>query len=306
MGASWCSFSRSALASVALASAAAALAAEGVRSWNMSNLPAQLRVGDRVELSLLEPLAEGQALVLPEQLDIKSGVVLEALQDGRSGVVITVTHPGTVTIPSMRVTGTAPEEGATTEPVSLEVVSAISEKDETPQQPAPPVDGLAMPLSRFWKVLFSLLAMGLAMGVYALLRRWIAWRRRGKAPVAVAAVPELTPEEWAVRELNRISLEESWSTGNFKRHYFGVSEVLKGYIARRFDFDAEESLADEILRELERQERPAETLDQLESLFQTLDRVKFTDHRPDWAEPPRVVEETLGWIRRNSLGEKRT
>ena len=69
--------------------------------------------------------------------------------------------------------------------------------------------------------------------------------------------------------------------GEFKAHYFGISEILKTYLGERYRVDAVESTTREMIAALEERRSIGDPqLDRLESIFSKLDLVKFTDHIP--------------------------
>ncbi len=124
-------------------------------------------------------------------------------------------------------------------------------------------------------VLLAVLALGGAgyFG-YRLLRRY----RRKRAEPA----PLLSPWDEAFRALKQVPVEEWLSSGQVKRYYYTVSEIVKRYLTRRFEFPAIDQTTSEILREL-RQRRLSE-LERFRSFFFETDRVKYAKHIPNKPE----------------------
>jgi hypothetical protein len=190
---------------------------------------------------------------------------------------------GRITLPSLAI---APEGGAAvarTNPWPLEVQSAIAPDDPKPEEPVdlrPPVD-LPFP----WRA-----AIAAGLGVLAFLGLaaflWKKYGRRAKKVVKVPAVvgppkplrPEDEEAHIALAELERAGPLKG---GGFKAHYFRLSDILKHYCGRRWDFDATESTTAELLARIAADSALAEAQKQrLRSLFERLDRVKFTDFKP--------------------------
>ncbi len=93
----------------------------------------------------------------------------------------------------------------------------------------------------------------------------VAWRLRGR-PKSV--VMELTPRQWAERELERIAALDLPAEGAVERYHLLLSDVLRHYLERRFQLRAPERTTPEFLDDLrgssalppEQQERLAEFL----------------------------------------------
>ena len=85
-----------------------------------------------------------------------------------------------------------------------------------------------------------------------------------------------------------------------KRHYFGISEILKQYIERRYGFHALEQTTSELMAGLEAAGAGREAVDLLVSVFDRLDRVKFTDFvpTPGDEEPKALLREARAWVDR--------
>jgi hypothetical protein len=84
----------------------------------------------------------------------------------------------------------------------------------------------------------------------------------------------------------------------YKDHHYRISEVLKRYLGRRFQFDALESTSAEVLQSLSRFDSlDARVVERVRTLFDALDRVKFTDHIPSQAEAERALEEAQELVR---------
>jgi hypothetical protein len=188
--------------------------------------------------------------------------------------------PGRLELPSLALKDSSGKNVGRTQPLSVEVTSAIKADDPKPEEPVE----LKPPLSlRFpWWVIVALALVVCALAAAGV---WAARRWSGKK-----AAPELPPipeepkpeDELALAALEEIERQGFARRGEFKPHYFRVSEVLKEYVGRRFRMDALEMTSREIIMGLEeaRGRVPEHSVDNLEALFEALDLVKFTDHKP--------------------------
>jgi hypothetical protein len=270
-----------------------------------------LQVGDSVVLRIrglmaFEPVKELQLHEAPGAESLTDqGWAINAedgapAQPGEYRVRATPLKAGKVTLPSLaiaRVKGES-EAGpalARTNPLTLEVASAIKADDPKPDQPAdmrPPVS-LRFP---WWALaLAGLLLVALGAAVWVSYRRW-----RGKKPrpeLVKPAEPPKPEDEVALAALAELERNGPLRRGEFKAHYFRVSEILKTYIGARYRFDAAESTTREMINQLEEMRVLDDArLDRLESLFEKMDLVKFTDHVPLPDEGQMITESAREFV----------
>lgn len=291
----WLPFLKSALVFVLGASVSWAQSPASL-SWQF-DLPATLRVGDRVRFAL--SVSDPDWKVAIPEFEAKNGWMLLPAPDLKSTAQVfecVPTRAGDLQIPELEVKDTAGVVVAKIQPVQLSVQSAIAQEDPQPKQPDPMLDARAITPPWGWVALAALVSLvALYFGVRAGIRAWRARQARVK-PLA-APTEKLTEDEWALRELSRVRELATWKSGKFKPHYFRVSEILKIYIERRYQIDAVESTSVEVIRALEGQGVQARWVDLLESHFYTLDRVKFTDYVPTAEEPNQIIEDTIQWVK---------
>ncbi len=164
---------------------------------------------------------------------------------------------------------------AASESIPLPVRSLISEQmqdinDLKPQVTFPNL----IPL---W-VALGLIGAGLA-GYFGW-RFWQRYRRRQEELVS-----PLPPWEEALAALASLPVEEWLSTGQVKRLYYTVSEIVKRYLTRRFEFPAVDQTSTEIVRELK--SRKVAVSERFATFFLDADLVKYAKYLP--AEPASVV-----------------
>jgi len=206
-------------------------------------------------------------------------------------------RPGSLELPEMSVLDHSRRAVGVTRAQKFEVEPAASPEELQKKAPdfLPP---MAMKLP--WGWVGALLIGGLLLAAVALAVIWKVSRRMRRRPAeAVVEIPRARlPEcEEALQALDRIEKARSWAEGRYKPHYFGTSETLKRYIERRYGFDAAESTTREMLAVLAERGLDQPRIQLLSSLFEMLDRVKFTDFTPDDGECSRVIDEARGWIR---------
>ncbi len=257
------------------------------------------RVGDPIRFKLVLP--EGapapKSISVPAGMDLsEQGWQLGPLRaDKQGGLFFTgrAAKPGALTLPSLALVGE--KDGgqgpvARTNPRTVRVVSAIAADDPEPEKPANVRPPARLPYP--WWV--GALLGGLAVILFAALAYW-AWKFLKGRQVKAVPLPELPPkpeDEEAIAALDALLAQSLPAQGKHKPHYFRASEILKRYLGRRYDFDAPEKTSGEIVLHLEDHKLVSEKLiDQVESLFERMDRVKFADHVPGADEGAKLVKE---------------
>lgn len=239
--------------------------------------------GAKVELpegtSMAEINREGWELVFPSDLEFQAVPI----------------HAGKITLPSLEVKS----EGkgiARTNPLVLEVASAISPKDPNPTAPSdvePPV-GIGFPL---WVAGVGLVLLALVVFFSAKALALVLARQRPQKVKPPA--PRLPEEETALLKLKDLEAKNWLAQGKYKNYYFGLSEILKEYLGARYRFDALECTSSELLAVLEDKQRLIdEVLDSVEGIFEKLDIVKFTDQIPASTEPTELIQAARELIHR--------
>jgi len=111
--------------------------------------------------------------------------------------------------------------------------------------------------------------------------------KKKKAFIAPTVVmPEVPEDQAALSELLKLERAGHWKHGKHKIHYFGVSEIIKKYFSKRYEVDAVESTTYEVLLLLKKKSISDTMVNEVEKLFEKLDRVKFTDWLPAGDEEP--------------------
>jgi hypothetical protein len=128
-----------------------------------------------------------------------------------------------------------------------------------------------------------LLAAVLAFLGYRLYRRLRTLHELGEPP--------LPPWEEALQALDGMPWREWLETGQVKRYYYALSQVLKRYMERRFEFDAMEQTTTEILHSMRSHKTPMR--DEIGKFFSRYDLVKYAK----WEPPMDEAELAIGQVR---------
>ena len=91
--------------------------------------------------------------------------------------------------------------------------------------------------------------------------------------------PKLPPHILAMKHIEKVKEEKSWQKNQPKEYYTELTDIIRIYIKDRFGFNALEMTSSEIIDEL-MERKGKDNLNELKSLFQTADLVKFAKHNP--------------------------
>lgn len=244
-----------------------------------------LKVGDTVAYSLSDPTWQ----VDPSEGGLKNGFLF------RPGKLFTPLAPGNLSLPSLRILDSGGSVVARSTPVQLTIASNLSEKELTdPKGPQPeaPIGPQSLPFPKWVQSLigFSILAL-LVVGVFFLIR----YLRRQATAALKKLLPKKPYDQATLDRFDALAKAGHLEKKEFKPYYFGISDGLKFYLGKRFDFDAQESTTSELFALLrERSGEPGldETvIGRFESLFAALDPVKFADRVPADAEAQGALRE---------------
>ena len=137
-------------------------------------------------------------------------------------------------------------------------------------------------------ILLALLCIGLGIGIYYL-ARYIAQHKKGEE-ITKPSAPQRPAEEIALEALDQIKREKIWQSGQTKQYHTQLTDVIRTYIAQRYDFSSNEKTSDEILREMHiRLQDNRDLYNQLRKMLQLADLVKFAK----WTTTPDENELSL-------------
>jgi hypothetical protein len=187
---------------------------------------------------------------------------------------------GKLALPPFLVTWQEPTEvqAAVSETLRIEVASVLPKQemkdinDLKPQIPFPDY----LPL---WILLGLVAAAGLTVLGIWLYRRYRRIRLYG-APL---------PDPWteALAALDAVPVDDWLAAGQVKRYYYTVSEILKRYIGRRFEFPAPDQTTTEITYELKSRKVPER--EGFSEFFRSSDLVKYAKHVPSAVDTANVM-----------------
>ena len=138
-------------------------------------------------------------------------------------------------------------------------------------------------------VLLAVLLAGVGVAGYYLIT-YLKRRKLEEAGNEVVTEPLRPAEEVALEKLDAIKEKKIWQQGQVKEYYTQLTDVVREYIARRFEVSSVEQTSDETLRDI----RPLlserkDLYDQLRKMLTLADLVKFAK----WSTTPDENELSL-------------
>jgi len=130
---------------------------------------------------------------------------------------------------------------------------------------------------------FALLLLAGLLGWY------FGTERKRKEAAALAAEP---PHVRALRKLDKLR----GSQGQQKAFYSGVTDALREYMAARYGVGAMEMTTAEIFQDLKKTDIPADLYEEMKTLFEQADFVKFAKYTAPEEETARVLPQAVRFV----------
>lgn len=115
--------------------------------------------------------------------------------------------------------------------------------------------------------------------------------------------PKLPPHQEAMKHIEEIKANKNIQREDPKLYYTELTDVIRTYIAERFDFNAMEMTSAEIIEQL-LQVKDKDSLKDLKYLFETADLVKFAKHAPMMNENDMNLVNAVDFINETKIEEE--
>jgi len=265
----------------------------------------QIRVGEKIHLTLVVKHAARDALIVPSALDLGQEVTLlsqtrNVQADGPMltetlNIDLTAYQVGTYEIPawSLKV---ADQEFFTTLQ-KFEVVSVLpknedSPKNDTEQASSRPVlerQGDGAPLSLYENLYWPFLMLGFALliaAVVLVIKKW------PKKPAVMHAfnVKETPADQAAMQLIAQLKAKQYLEKHRFREFYFELSEIVRGYISKRYAINALDLTTFELMSKLAAYSAPGLDRDGLKRWLEHADLVKFAKFEPESQLPLQMLQ----------------
>jgi len=149
-------------------------------------------------------------------------------------------------------------------------------------------------------VLSALAIVSLAAVVFAFYKRKFVPERA----VRIDLNPELSPYEEAMKALAQLA-QRQLTNGEVKMYYSDMNDILRRYVARKFEISTFQRTNEELIMELSRFGIPKDTFIRLSQSLRMSDFVKFAKYRPsddDNKQNLTIVSSSIELLDKNVAG----
>ncbi|HEB71152.1 MAG TPA: hypothetical protein ENI77_00845 [Nitrospirae bacterium] len=268
--------------------------------------PATSPIASPIKVRLTVNLKPDESAEFPEILNLPEGVTLNSRTvydpvTADSGVTTqTVEYEivsyqigaGEITGIDYTVTG---KDGARIDrasgPAIFKIVSVrgATEKAQTLKDikaPAP----LSIKLSRY--ILPALIFLLILLLLIYLWRRFSSRKKK----IIKTDIISRGPHEIAYDQLNKLKEDDPYGKGLYKEHYFRLSEIMRGYVERRYEVFALESTTLELRSRFDNRFETQLKRERLFSLLEACDLVKFANFKSTPANAKDSLKRAFEWI----------
>ncbi|MDD3107684.1 MAG: hypothetical protein PHV49_00535 [Alistipes sp.] len=151
--------------------------------------------------------------------------------------------------------------------------------------------------------------LGMTLGGAALLALliWVIVRRLRNRPILGSKTVSDEPAHVeAIHRLEHLHNQKLWQSGKHKLYYTGLTDILRGYLARRYPLKAMEMTSQEILTALRSESIPEKSLSRLQEVLVTADFVKFAKYTPENDQNETAYEDAFYFVEETKPSEVET
>jgi len=262
--------------------------------------PRSITVGDPVEVLLSVDAGDVEQVIWPAGEVWSPAEILKVDTLSASGSLrsmrysLSLFEPGRIDLPDLPVVflreGNQPDT-LWLDPGSIEVRSIIAATgDSTLRDIRPPVK---LPLTL--RELAPYLLAGGGLAALAIMG-YLLYRKRVRKERPIFAPPLPPPDQIALRKLEELRVRRLWQDGYVKEYHSELTDIMREYLGRRFDFNALDMTSEEILA---LQPQWAADDDQglmLRRILTGADLAKFARFKPAPRENERALDDAFKFV----------
>ena len=242
----------------------------------------QYQVGDRIQLNIRVPLELSQDLnaALLKFTDDKTtldqqGWYLDPsvqIINGNLRFIASPIKTGKLILPELIILKDETHPIAKTTAINVDV----AELTQSPNNPPALLDTISISLPLRFAIVGILILLLIFGCLYYFYKKHLN-QKKLEIRTSKINVPPTPDHVIALRDLNLLYEQYTFSKENLKPVSFGVSQILKNFFSARFKVDAKESTTDEMMSLLKQESVPEQDLKIIRDLFYNLDIIKFTE-----------------------------
>lgn len=108
--------------------------------------------------------------------------------------------------------------------------------------------------------------------------------------------PKIPADVLALEALKKLEKEKLWQNNEFKEYYTNLTDILRIYIYRVFEFDARDMTSSEIIDSLKLKSIKDELIEKMNFILSNADLVKFAKEKPLSDINIRAIEDALIFV----------
>lgn len=107
------------------------------------------------------------------------------------------------------------------------------------------------------------------------------WKKYKKKPEPKLKYdPKIPAHIWALQELKKLDEQKFWQKGQIKLYHSLITDILRIYMERQYNFNAMEMITDEILSIMNKISVPINLIENIKKILTLADLVKFAKFEP--------------------------
>jgi hypothetical protein len=242
--------------------------------------PRKITVGDPFELTLSIPIGSGETVLFPQNESFAPAEILrvDTLDKSPTRLTLhyvgTVFEPGETEIPDLPVVVTSDGKSDTlwVDAGQIEVTSVVDVADTSSIRDIRPPVKLPWTLKEMLPYLIGTI-VGLGLAVAAFL--WWRKRRRDRGDIVEYVPPPIPPDIMAMRRLDELRIKKLWQDGRPKEYHSELTDILKEYLEKSYNFNALEMTTEELIAVREKWTTDDELFANMRRILTIADFVKF-------------------------------
>lgn len=175
-------------------------------------------------------------------------------------------------------------------PVNIDTLKTVHDFKYVEEVPFKLFDWVPSFISDYWWV-YLIVILVIAIGLFV----YFKWLRHGQIPL-LPKKKRLPPYEEAMQRLADLKEKHLWQSGQEKAYFTEITDILREYIERRFEVNAVEMTTSQIMEALRKNEVSRPVNQQLGSVLELADFVKFANLRPLPDENEMAYQRTLTYL----------
>lgn len=144
-----------------------------------------------------------------------------------------------------------------------------------------------------WWIVFAVL--GAAIIAFFVIR-YLRNRKKRMAAEVVEEKVYISPSDEALQKLRKMREERSWTKVNAKIFYTDLTDILRRYLERQFNIQAEEMVSSEILDAINKNSILYASVEKIEPVLKLADYVKFARYKPVPGDFEESLTNAIGFV----------